>query len=551
MTQNKVPTNPFVYNNSQSIDFRQMFSSLSVMFYVMKLVPKLETEYISPAFETLGFPLDDFYNNPNFFYDLMHPDDVRRIKQANKAVYAQEQSETAYEYRIYTKDGEVRWWRDHGQPILNSEGEQIKWVGVISDITDGKIAEENLSESHKTTQTILESIGELLVVVDDDGKIEMVNDAAASMLGYNREELVGKTANILTRTETFLSAEEFQFMLENRYLLDAEKDFVCKDGSILKVSISSSVCKDHKLGAVIVAEDIRQQIEDERKLRNYAANLERSNREIAAAREEIEKSNLKLVQSNRDLEDFAYVASHDLQEPLRKVQAFGDRLEKKFADKLGVEGRDYIERMRNAAGRMQTLINDLLTFSRVSTKCRPFESTDITKIAEDVISDLEIKIEETNAKIEIENLPVIDADPLQMRQLFQNLIGNALKFQRPGETPHIKISSDVSNETTASFQTNGVDYSTHDAGKKVCKIVVQDNGIGFEEKYLHKIFTVFQRLHGRGDYEGSGIGLSVCRKIVERHNGEITAQSQPEKGSTFLVTLPLKQIRQENGNDEI
>ena len=528
-----------------------MFSSLSVMFYVTKLLPELATEYVSPAFETLGFPLEDFYKNPNFFYDLMHPDDVRRIKEANKPVYALEQTETSYEYRIYTKDGEIRWWKDHGQPILNEKGESVKWVGVISDITDRKNAEEKLSESYKTTQTILESVGDLLVVVDDDGLIEMVNDSVASMLGFEKEELIGKHVRMLTQKETFLTDEEFEFMLENRYLLNVEKDFICKDGSVLKVSISSSVRKDHKVGAVVVAKDITKQIENELQLRNYAAELERSNREILAAREQVEKSNEKLRQSNRELEDFAYVASHDLQEPLRKVQAFGDRLEKKFAEKLGDEGSDYIERMRNAAGRMQTLINDLLTFSRISTKSRPFETTDITKIAEAVVSDLEVKITETKAKIEIESLPVIDADPLQMRQLFQNLIGNALKFQRPGCTPHIKITSDIENETTASFQINGVDYSTHDAGKKVCKIVVQDNGIGFEEKYLHKIFTVFQRLHGRGTYEGSGIGLSVCRKIVERHNGEITAHSEPEKGATFFVTLPLKQIQQENRNDEI
>ena len=544
-------TDSFFPEEADAVNFQQMFSSLSVMFYAVKLKPELKAEYISPTFKNLGYPLEDFYNNPNLLYDIMHPDDLTRVRELNKAVYAREKAETSYEYRVFTTKGETRWLRDQGQPILDENGVSIRWVGVITDITEQKTAQEKLSKTYQTTQAILESVGDLLVVVDDDGIIEMVNDSAVSMLGYEKEEFIGEHIKMLTKKETFLTDDEFSRMVGNRYLLGVEKDFVCKNGTILKVSISSSLRKDHKVGAVIIAKDITQRIENELKLRSYATDLERSNRAIMAAREEIEKSNNKLRQSNRELEDFAYVASHDLQEPLRKVQAFGDRLEKKFSEKLGDEGKDYIDRMRNAAGRMQTLINDLLTFSRIATKSRPFETTNITKIAEGVVSDLEVKIEETKAKVEIENLPIIDADPLQMRQLFQNLIGNALKFQRPGETPHIKISSDISNDKTASFKINGVDYSTHDSGKKLCKIIVQDNGIGFEEKYLHKIFTVFQRLHGRETYEGSGIGLSVCRKIVERHNGEITAHSQPEKGSTFFVTLPFKQSIQEKRNDEI
>ena len=538
MTQTPDLTSPFILSETQQIDFRQMFSSLSVMFYVENFTPEYELEYISPAFETLGYTLDEIYADPKILDRVMHPDDLRMMKEANKPVYAREQLETDYEYRVYRKNGELRWWKDRGRPVFNERGERIKWFGIISDITEQKNAEDKLheskielerkalelSESYQTTQMILESVGDLLVVVDDEGIIELVNDSAAAMLGYEKEELTGKPVRMLTQTDTFLSVGEFETMLETRRLLGIAKDFICKDGTVLKVSISSSIRKDHTQGAVIVAKDMRERIEHEENLKRYAARLE---------------------QSNRELEDFAYIASHDLQEPLRKIQAFGDRLEKKFAELLGAEGRDYIERMRNAAGRMQTLITDLLTFSRVSTKCQPFQTVDIRKIAEDVVSDLEVRIEETNGTVEIEELPVIDADPMQMRQLFQNLIGNALKFHRAGEPPQISISSDFTSSASAGFQINGINYATHDAGKKVCRITVRDNGIGFEEKYLDRIFTVFQRLHGRGTYDGSGIGLSVCRKIVERHGGEITARSAPEKGSTFLVTLPIKQIQKE------
>lgn len=235
--------------------------------------------------------------------------------------------------------------------------------------------------------------------------------------------------------------------------------------------------------------------------------------------------NEKLQQSNRELQDFAYVASHDLQEPLRKVQAFADRLSTKYGDALEGSGLDYLERMRSAAERMQKLIQDLLTFSRVATKTQPFVSVNLDTVTREVLSDLEIAVEQSGATVELENLPLVDADPVQMRQLMQNLIGNALKFRRRDAAPVIQISAQKDDNF---FQ-----------------ITVKDNGIGFDEKYLDRIFTVFQRLHGRAEYEGSGVGLAVCRKIAERHNGVITARSIAGEGAAFIVSLPLKQMNTE------
>lgn len=239
----------------------------------------------------------------------------------------------------------------------------------------------------------------------------------------------------------------------------------------------------------------------------------------------------KLEVSNRELEEFASVASHDLQEPLRKVQAFGDRLKIKAGASLSDEGRDYLERMQNAAGRMQILINDLLTFSRVTSKGQPFVPVDLGLVVREVVSDLEARVEQTGGRIEIGDLPTIDADPLQMRQLFQNLIGNALKFHRKDVPPVVRISGTLIDRPA--------DSAAVDA--PFCQIVVADNGIGFDEKYLDRIFNVFQRLHGRNEYEGTGVGLAVCRRIAERHHGTITAESTPGQGSTFFVTLPVKQ----------
>jgi signal transduction histidine kinase len=253
--------------------------------------------------------------------------------------------------------------------------------------------------------------------------------------------------------------------------------------------------------------------------------------ELESALRDLRVFSAKLEVSNRELEEFASVASHDLQEPLRKVQAFGDRLRIKAGPSLSDEGRDYLERMQKAAGRMQTLINDLLTFSRVTSKGQPFVPVELAAVAHEVVSDLEARIEQTQGQVEIGDLPVIDADPLQMRQLFQNLIGNALKFHRKDVPPRIRISSTIINQRD---EAAAVD-APH------CQIMVTDNGIGFDEKYLDRIFNVFQRLHARNEYEGTGVGLAVCRRIVERHHGTITAKSSPGQGSTFIITLPVQQ----------
>lgn len=234
----------------------------------------------------------------------------------------------------------------------------------------------------------------------------------------------------------------------------------------------------------------------------------------------------KLEQSNRDLQEFAYIASHDLQEPLRKVMAFGDRLANKYGNAIDETGQDYLKRMLDASQRMQILINDLLTFSRVTTRAQPFTKVNLDELIQDVVSDLENQLERTQGKVQFSRLPTVEADPTQMHQLLQNLITNALKFHKPDTAPLVQVSAAKTG--------------------KVCRLSIQDNGIGFDEQYLDRIFKPFQRLHSRQEYEGSGMGLAICRRIVERHGGEITAQSKLGEGATFIVTLPLHQSKGEN-----
>lgn len=238
-----------------------------------------------------------------------------------------------------------------------------------------------------------------------------------------------------------------------------------------------------------------------------------------------------LERSNRELEQFAYVASHDLQEPLRKIRTFSDRLLIKCADKLDEAGNDSLQRMQSAAVRMQTLIDGLLSLSRVTTQGQDFVAVDLNQIANEVVSDLEVQIEQAGGRVEVGHLPTIQADPLQMRQLLQNLIANGLKFRRLEAAPLVKVHGRFIHGRSQR-------KTGRPATEEQCRILVEDNGIGFEQRHQERIFGVFERLHPRDVFEGMGIGLALCRKIVERHNGRITGHGNPGEGSVFEVLLP-------------
>ena len=253
--------------------------------------------------------------------------------------------------------------------------------------------------------------------------------------------------------------------------------------------------------------------------------------EHARAQAALAASNAALKQRNRELQDFAYVASHDLQEPLRKIRAFAGLMREDYAEAVDETGRYYLGRMQDGAERMSELIAALLSLSRLATKEQPFEEVDLQKVAEGVCSDLEIRLQETDGTVELGDLPTIAAERMQMRQLLQNLMGNALKFRREDVPPVVRVSAAHERAPL------GAQLEARD----IVRLVVEDNGIGFDKKYLSRIFTPFQRLHGRDEYEGTGMGLAICRRIVERHQGTIDAESTPGEGSAFVVCLPVCQ----------
>ncbi len=333
-----------------------------------------------------------------------------------------------------------------------------------------------------------------------------INEKACLELQYDKNDLLKMGIADIDEQDESKWEEHVKELKEKKYLI-FEGIHRRKDTTVFDVEMNLKYL-EHKRGNYIVAisRDITSRKQNEKILRQNAENLK--------------LYSIKLEQSNADLQEFAYIASHDLQEPLRKVTAFGNRITSKYSDVLQEQGRDYLLRMTNAASRMQQLIDDLLELSRVSTKARPFQRIELNEVLREVLEDIDKLIIDTNGRVTVDNLPAVNADEVQVRQLFQNLILNALKFHKQNRRPVITIKNRSLNN-------------------EFCEIMVNDDGIGFDVKYADRIFKPFQRLHGKNEYSGSGIGLAICKKIIDRHNGKIYVKSQEDKGSAFYVTLPL------------
>ena len=390
---------------------------------------------------------------------------------------------------------------------------------ILRDFAARRRAEEALASEHNLLSSIIDTMPDHVFVKDVKGRYILDNAAHRRYLGLSDDQIIEGT----TAADYFPADAVERFMEDDQQLLKTGKPLlnrevpVLRDGAIAKwIETTKVPLRDTDgtiVGLVGISSDISERKLAEEKLKRFAEQLERSNAE---------------------LQNFANVASHDLQEPLRKIQAFGDRLRSKCGDRLGDLGHDYLSRMENAAHRMQGLIQDLLKLSRVVTQAQPFVPCELGKVMRDVISDLVVAIEKSGAKVEVGPLPTIAGDPVQLWQLFQNLVNNSMKFQRPGERPTIRITGRV-------YDAPGHFIAGAQAGDRVAEISVEDNGIGFEGRFAEQIFDVFQRLHSRDEYPGTGIGLAVCRKITDRHAGQIVAKGSLGKGATFVVTLPVQQ----------
>jgi PAS domain S-box-containing protein len=434
-------------------------------------------------------------------------------------------------------EGELKHRTREGREVIVSARLQLvpdsnaveRVLEINRDITERKQAEGTLRESEAKLQAALASIPDAVFISDVEGRLVNFNDAFATYHRFrSKDECSRSIADCPTYLEAYMADGHpappemwaIPRALRGETVKNTHYTLQRKDtGETWTGGYSFSPIRDKDeviIGSVVVARDITEQQQMKEKLRKSRDELELRVHERTT---ELKTFMAKLEQSNQALQDFASIASHDMKEPLRKVISFGNMLRQKSGDSLGQSGKDYLNRMLHATERMQSLLTGLLDYSRVTTTSEPFEEIDLSDLIGEVLSDLEVRILKTGGKLNIGDLPVIQADPTQMRQLFQNLIGNALKFHKPGEKPMVQVRS----------------ASNSDSG---CQIIVEDNGIGFDEQYLERIFAPFQRLHGRSEYEGTGMGLAICKKIVERHGGSITARSEPGKGSTFLIMLP-------------
>lgn len=350
---------------------------------------------------------------------------------------------------------------------------------------------------------LFDAAPDAVVVCDREGRIVLANDMVERMLGYPRDELVGQAVEVLVpkryrfrhhdHRRAYDENPSARFMGEGRELYA-----VRKDGTELPVEISLTPMEIE--GQLLISSAIRDITERKQ------------------AQRELERHSAELTRSNAELEQFAYVASHDLQEPLRMVASYSQLLARRYRDKLDSDAEEFIEFIVDGANRMQALINDLLAFSRVGTRGKPFEPTDVADVVARAVSNVQVAIEEAGAQVDVGPMPAVVGDSSQLVQLFQNLISNAIKF-RGADTPRITITAEPAGEA--------VTFS------------LTDNGIGIDPQYADRIFLLFQRLHTKREYAGTGIGLAICKKIVERHGGRIWVEGRPGEGTTFHFTLPL------------
>jgi PAS domain S-box-containing protein len=397
-------------------------------------------------------------------------------------------------------------------------GDKNYLFSIIIDVTERKKIEQALLESESRFRRIADTMPSLVWTAEPDGKVDYVNRQYQDFTGkpaYRNNGWFDIPIHPEDRKSTLV---RWAHSLKTGQSYQMEHRILRKDGTYRWFLTRGVPVRD---GDQITkwygsATDIHE-------VKQYQEELQTNNRQLSMLSEELKRSNQALV-------EFASIASHDLQEPLRKILAFGDRLNDTYAEQLGEHGQDYINRMTAAAERMRKMINGLLEYSRVTTKVHSFEQVDLNQVVAEVLSDLELLILQNQGRVVVNKLPVVYADPLQMRQLMQNLIGNALKYHRPGIPPIVNI-----------FVTNAAE---NDPQNRRIRLVVEDNGIGFDEQNLERIFQPMQRLHPRTQYEGTGIGLAICAKIVNRHSGTITAHSQPDTGSTFIIDLPEHAVQE-------
>lgn len=424
--------------------------------------------------------------------------------------------------------------------LRNADGEIYGILNMATDVTEQVKAKQRLVESERNLRnTILQAPVAMCIMLGPAHVVDIANDAMIELWGKPKENVIHKPI-----FEGLPDAREqgLEQILDNVYQTGTpfrgfEHPVKLLRNGKTEVVFQNFVYEPYKdadgniLGVLAISIDVTQQVLARQKIEEVVV---QRTQELAQANASLLKSNEELKRSNANLEEFAHAASHDMKEPLRKVLTFSDRIKTSLNDRLTETEKRYFERMENATQRMGLLVDDLLEYSHVSERPLQTEVVNLEEKLRRVLTDLELLVEEKKAKIIIEKLPVVNGYKRQLQQLFQNLVGNALKYSKPGVPPEIAISSRTLKGADAPIQ-----VLPEQLEQKFYLIEVKDNGIGFEPQYAERIFGMFQRLHGKSEYAGTGVGLSIARKVVDNHNGYIWATGQPGEGATFHVLLPV------------
>lgn len=457
--------------------------------------------------EFFGYSKEEFYQMriPDFTHPSSIPESNRNFKQLING----EIDSYRIEKRYYHKDGKVIWGLLKAVALKDSHGNFSKDLAMVIDINELKESQVHLQEERDRARTYFDIARVILIVVDKDQKVTLINRRGKKLLGYDESEIMNKEWFSLAIPKKFREKYQqlfYEIMEGKKELIEyIEAPVLTKNGEERLIAWDNILIRNDNqeiVGMLGSGEDITERKEMENRLHESIEELKRSNSE---------------------LEQFAYISSHDLQEPLRKIQSFSERLQAKYFDILDDRGKDYLNRISASSDRMRKLINDILDFSRITSKGKPFQEIDLNIVLKNVLDDLEVVISKNQATIQSDPLPTIRGDQSQIYQLFMNILSNSIKFKKEDASPKIKIKINNNFIKKQNYHT----------------IIIEDNGIGFDPAYKEKIFKVFERLHGKDLYSGTGIGLATCKKIVERHGGSITAKSQPNKGAKFIIEIPV------------
>ena len=488
----------------------------------LRLLGYSEQEYV-------GRNISEFHASPSVINDILH-----RLKC--------KESLKNYDADVVCKDGSIR------HITLNStvlwEGETFVHTRCFTiDVTERRRAAQAVEESEARFRTMASLVPLIIWTTDSIGECTFVNTRWEEMTGRPGEEGLGSawmefihpedSENIRRSWKRALSTGK-HFEAKFRFRAASGDYPVCYAHATPRYDASGTFA-----GYIGIIQNIslEEQIKSslEKIVLERTDDLRRRNTDLKRAEEALQKKNEELEQINNQLEAFAHIASHDLQEPLRKIQTYSSRLFQLESENLSPKGRELYQRIQHSSERMRNLIQDLLTFSKSNFTDAKFESVDLNSLLDEVLSDLEVKISDRNATVESNGLPTLFVIRFQFHQLLLNLISNALKFSKPNEPVHVLITSQVIGAAEMKAMTSV------DARGDYHLITIADNGIGFDPRFAARIFEMFHRLHNRANYEGTGIGLAICKKIVENHKGHISAEGHPGEGATFRIYLPAEE----------